>query len=102
MTEITITPIGEPAEHKSKFGFIYTREELKHWAQFNFSPECTVLLQCQSCRCPVCPSLAYVAMYEEFDCQFCGAKNNVEDKFFIPDGRNTFWTGRVWLSFWKD
>jgi DNA-directed RNA polymerase subunit RPC12/RpoP len=101
MTEITIIPIGEPAG-EAKFGFIYTQEELRHWAQFNYSSECTVLLVCQNCQRPAAPSLAYVSKYKEFDCQHCGAKNDASSEFYIPDARQTFWTGKGWLSFWKD
>ena len=97
MTEITITPIGEPAEHKSKFGFLYTYEECKHLAQFDYDGK-LVKNTCENCGNLQQDDLNVVAKYGEFDCQRCGAKNSVGA--IVPEATHIVWNRQVRLVFW--
>ena len=103
MTEITITPIGEPAEHKSKFGFLYTKKEVRHFAQFKYSPNASIRLTCWSCGFVGAERLDYIAKYGDFICRGvgCGVKNFVENDF-IPGRTDVRGNGKAWLCFWKN
>ena len=100
MTEITITPIGEPAEHKSKFGFLHTVKEIRQFSQFPFMPQAGIRCQCDLCGAWGQEKADFLQKYREYTCGTCGAKRFIA--FIVPDANHAVQSKQARLLFYEN